>query len=136
VLVNGDTYLAIDYEKLMRDFAGADCQAMIVAYEKPAMATAAVPASGLPGNLGVSSDGKVAAYRKREPEGLNHIDAGVIVLKKGVLANLPADQKCSLEEELYPQLIARGEMRAWVTTEPFYDMGSPAGLAALEAKLR
>ena len=135
VLVNGDTYLAIDYQKLMRDFVDADSRAMIVAYEKPAMATAAVPASGLPGNLGVNSNGKVIAYRKREPEGLHHIDAGVVVLKKEVLANLPAEQKCSLEEEIYPQLIARREMRAWVTTEPFYDMGSPAGLAALEAKL-
>jgi MurNAc alpha-1-phosphate uridylyltransferase len=135
VLVNGDTYLAIDYQRLMRDFVDADSRAMIVAYEKPAMATAAVPASGLPGNLGVSSNGKVTAYRKRESEGLNHIDAGVIVLKKEVLLNLPTEQKCSLEEEIYPQLIARGEMRAWVTTEPFYDMGSPAGLAALEAKL-
>src|ERR1700757_2653180 len=119
VLVNGDTYLAIDYQKLMRDFVDADSRAMIVAYEKPAMATAAVPASGLPGNLGVSSNGRVTAYRKREPEGLNHIDAGVIVLKKEVLLNLPVEKKCSLEEEIYPQLIARGEMRAWVTTEPF-----------------
>jgi Nucleoside-diphosphate-sugar pyrophosphorylase involved in lipopolysaccharide biosynthesis/translation initiation factor 2B, gamma/epsilon subunits (eIF-2Bgamma/eIF-2Bepsilon) len=135
VLVNGDTYLAIDYEKLMRDFVDADCKAMIVAYEKPAMVTAEVPASGLPGNLGVSSNGKVTAYRKREPEGLNHIDAGVIVLKKEVLANLSMERKCSLEEEIYPQLIERGEMRAWVTAEPFYDMGSPVGLVALEAKL-
>ena len=136
VLVNGDTYLAIDYERLIRDFVGANCQAMIVAYEKPAMAKAEIPASGLPGNLGVSSNGKVTAYRKHDPQGLNHIDAGVIVLKKEVLADLPADQKCSSEEEIYPKLIARGELRAWVTTEPFYDMGSPAGLAALEAKLR
>jgi NDP-sugar pyrophosphorylase family protein len=135
VLVNGDTYLAIDYQKLMRDFVDADSRAMIVAYEKPAMATEAVPASGLPGNLGVSSNGKVTAYQKREPEGLNHIDAGVIVLKKEVLLNLSMAKKCSLEEEIYPQLIARGEMWAWVTREPFYDMGSPAGLAALEAKL-
>jgi NDP-sugar pyrophosphorylase family protein len=136
VLVNGDTYLAIDYEKLMGDFVDADCKAMIVAYEKPATETAAVPASGLPGNLGVSANGKVTAYRKRGAEGLKHIDAGVIVLKKQVLADLPAKQNCSLEEEIYPQFIARGEMRAWVTTEPFYDMGSPAGLAALEAKFR
>jgi NDP-sugar pyrophosphorylase family protein len=135
VLVNGDTFLAIDYEKLMRDFVGADCQAMIVAYEKPVMATAEVPADGLPGNLGVGPDGKVTAYRKREPEGLTHIDAGVIVLKKEILAALSAGRKCSLEEEVYPQLITRGAMRAWVTAEPFYDMGSPAGLAALEAKL-
>jgi NDP-sugar pyrophosphorylase family protein len=135
VLVNGDTYLAINYEKLLRDFTAADCSAMIVAYEKPADASATVPASGLPGNLGVNADGMVTVYRKREPEGLNHVDAGVIVLRKEILANLPAGQRCSLEEEIYPQLIARGEMRAWVTREPFYDMGSPAGLAALEAKL-
>jgi NDP-sugar pyrophosphorylase family protein len=135
LLVNGDTYLAIDYEKLVRDFAAANCTAMIVAYEKPEVATAAVPASGLPGNLSVSADGTVTAYRKRQPDGLNHIDAGVIVLKKGILASLPSGQKCSLEEEIYPQLIARGAMRAWVTREPFYDMGSTTGLAALEAKL-
>lgn len=135
VLVNGDTYLAIDYQKLVRDFAEADCTAMIVAYERPAVETAGVPASGLSGNLAASADGTVTAYRKREPNGLNHIDAGVIVLKKEILASLPTGQKCSLEEEIYPQLIARGQMRAWVTHEPFFDMGSPAGLAALEAKL-
>lgn len=135
VLVNGDTYLAIDYGKLMRDFVASDCRAMIVAYEKPAVAVANVPASGLPGNLGVDSDGRVTAYRKREPEGLDHIDAGVIVLRKEVLLKLPVARKCSLEEEIYPQLIARGELRAWVTREPFYDMGSPVGLAALEARL-
>src|SRR5262245_24570636 len=98
VVVNGDTYLAIDYEKLVRDFVAANCGAMIVAYEKPVAVTADVPASDLPGNLGVSADGMVTAYRKREPDGLNHIDAGVIVLKKEILASLPSGQKCSLEE--------------------------------------
>ena len=135
VLVNGDTYLAIDYQRLVRDFDVANCAAMIVAYAKPAVASCDVPASGLPGNLGVGADGVVTAYRKREPAGLGHIDAGVIVLRKDVLAGLPSGEKCSLEEEIYPQLISRGEMRAWVTEEPFYDMGSPAGLAALETKL-
>ena len=136
VLLNGDTYLAIDYQKLIRDFEEANCPAMIVAYEKPRSAKVEILASGLPGNLGLGADGKVIAYRKREPEGLNYIDAGVIALKKKILEGLPAGRKCSLEEEIYPQLIESGEMRAWVTNEPFYDMGSPAGLAALETKLR
>jgi NDP-sugar pyrophosphorylase family protein len=135
VLVNGDTYLAIDYAALLQDFQEADCTALIVAYGKPETASQDVPASLLPANLGVSQDGVVTAYRKRNSEGLSHIDAGVIVLKKNILARLPAERKCSLEEEIYPQLIAQGEMRAWVTTEPFYDMGSPTGLAALEEKL-
>jgi mannose-1-phosphate guanylyltransferase len=136
LLVNGDTYLAIDYRALVKQFAEANCSALIVAYEKPATISQEIPASILPNNLDVSSDGLVGAYRKRNPEGLSHIDAGVIVLKKKILAGLRAGQKCSLEEEIYPSLIERGEMRAWVTHEPFYDMGSPAGLAALQEKLK
>jgi mannose-1-phosphate guanylyltransferase len=136
VLLNGDTYLAIDYRGLAKQFAAASSSALIVAYEKPAGVLQDIPASLLPNNLGVNSDGVVTAYRKRNPEGLSHIDAGVIVLKKEILRGLPAGQKCSLEEEIYPSLIERGEMRARVTREPFYDMGSPAGLAALEEKLK
>jgi NDP-sugar pyrophosphorylase family protein len=136
VLVNGDTYLAIDYRALVKQFAEVNCSALIVAYEKPATISKEIPANILPNNLGVNSHGLVTAYRKRNPDGLSHIDAGVIVLKKEILAGLRAEQKCSLEEEIYPSLIARGEMRAWATHEPFYDMGSPAGLAALEEKLK
>ncbi len=136
VLVNGDTYLAIDYSELVGKFAEANCSALIVAYEKPAAVSQHIPANILPNNLGVDVEGVVTAYRKRDPEGLSHIDAGVIVLKKGILAGFVTGQKCSLEEEIYPKLIARGEMRAWVTREPFYDMGSPQGLAALEEKLK
>src|SRR5258708_19893033 len=136
VLVNGDTYLAIDYSELVGKFAEANCSALIVAYEKPAAVSQHIPANILPNNLGVDVEGVVTAYRKRDPEGLSHIDAGVIVLKKGILAGFVTGQKCSLEEEIYPNLIARGEMRAWVTRQPFYDMGSPQGLAALEEKLK
>jgi NDP-sugar pyrophosphorylase family protein len=136
VLVNGDTYLAVDYSGLVGKFAEANCSALIVAYEKPAAVSQHIPANILPNNLGVDAEGVVTAYRKRDPEGLSHIDAGVMVLKKGILAGCVTGQKCSLEEEIYPNLIARGEMRAWVTREPFYDMGSPQGLAALEEKLK
>ena len=136
VLVNGDTYLAIDYRELVGKFAEANCSALIVAYEKPAAVSQHIPANIPPNNLGVDVEGVVTAYRKRDPEGLSHIDAGVIVLKKGILAGFVTGQKCSLEEEIYPNLIARGQMRAWVSREPFYDMGSPQGLAALEEKLK
>ena len=136
VLVNGDTYLAIDYRALAKEFAEANCSALIAAFEKPVTISQETPASILPNNLGVGGDGLVTAYRKRNPEGLSHVDAGVIVLKKEILAGLPAGQKCSLEEEIYPSLIARGGMRAWVSREPFYDMGSPQGLAALEERLK
>ncbi|HWZ98582.1 MAG TPA: sugar phosphate nucleotidyltransferase [Candidatus Dormibacteraeota bacterium] len=135
VLLNGDTYLAIDYSALLLQFAILRCSALIVAYKKPMGNLSALPADHVPNNLLVDKVGRVEVYRKRDPEGLTHIDAGAIVLDKKVLKMLPSGQRCSLEEEIYPRLIADGEMFAWVTSEPFYDMGSPAGLAALEEKL-
>jgi NDP-sugar pyrophosphorylase family protein len=134
VLLNGDTFLAIDYSALLLKFAMLRCKALIVAYKKPTGALSALPADHVPNNLLVNRDGRVQSYRKRDPEGLTHVDAGAIVLSKEILAMLPEGRRCSLEEEIYPRLIASGEMYGWVTSEPFYDMGSPDGLAALEEK--
>ncbi len=135
VLLNGDTFLAIDYSALFLKFAMLRCQALIVAYKKSTGALSGLPVDHVANNLLVNDDGRVKAYRKLDPEGLTHVNAGAIVLSKEILKMLPTGQRYSLEEEIYPRLIANGEMYAWVTTEPFYDMGSPAGLAALEEKL-
>jgi len=133
VVLNGDTYLPIDYRALLQAFREKNNSAMIVAY-RPATEASADLVSGLPKNLAVSADGKIAAYRKRDPQGLTHIDAGVLVLRKDVLDSIPP-RKCSLEEEIFPKLIAQHRMEAWTTHEAFYDMGSPAGLEALTARL-
>src|SRR5262249_15580912 len=135
VLLNGDTFLAVDYSALVLKFATLRCKALIVAYKKSMGMLSALPADHVPNNLLVGRDGKVEAYRKHDPEGLTHIDAGAIVLSKEILKMLPTGRKCSLEEEIFPLLISAGEMYAWETSEPFYDMGSSAGLAALEEKL-
>lgn len=134
VVLNGDTYLPIDYCALLRSFREKKLSAMIVAYHSAGQ-TSTELLGELPKNLAVSCDGKVTAYRKRDPQGLTHIDAGVLVLRKEVLDTIAPQRKCSLEEEIFPQLIAQGRMEAWVTTEAFYDMGTPAGLEALAARL-
>ena len=127
LLLNGDTYLAIDYAALGEAFRASEAMAMIVAYENSD--------ARVPSNLALTADQRVAAYRKRDPRGLTHVDAGVIALRREVVDEIPAARSCSLEEEIFPQLIERGQMRAWVTKEPFYDMGSPAGLDELAARL-
>ena len=134
VVLNGDTYLPIDYRALLQSFREKNNSAMIVAY-RPATEASADLVSRLPKNLAVSADGKIAAYRKRDPQGLTHIDAGVLVLRNDVLDLITPQRKCSLEEEIFPQLIAQHRMEAWTTNEAFYDMGSPAGLEALAARL-
>jgi NDP-sugar pyrophosphorylase family protein len=135
VVLNGDTFLAIDYAGLWQAFRETQSSALIVAYEKAGSALANTLANKVPNNLAMAADGRVTAYRKRDPQGLTHIDAGVLLLRKEVVEKIPPGRTCSLEEEIFPKLIEEGRMRAWITREPFYDMGSPEGLQALEARL-
>jgi len=127
LVLNGDTFLPIDYAEMARDFREHRPSASIVAYENRAARTAS--------NLALAADGRVTAYRKRNPRGLTHIDAGAIILRREVLDAIPPGRICSLEEEVFPRLIEQGRMRAWVTHEPFYDMGTPDGLEALARRL-
>jgi NDP-sugar pyrophosphorylase family protein len=127
LVLNGDTLLPIDYAAMARDFREHDTSALIVAYDNREPRTAS--------NLAVAADGRVTAYRKRDSRGLTHIDAGAILLRHQVLDDIPPGRVCSLEEEIFPRLIEQGQMRAWVTREPFYDMGTPAGLEALARRL-
>ena len=126
VVLNGDTFLDIDYAAPVADFRRKKPSAMIVA------GRGWVPVVN---NLAVAEDGLVTSYRKRHPEGMTHTDAGAIILTRQVLDDIPAEKVCSLEEEIFPRLIQQGQMRAFVTSEPFFDMGSPEGLRALEQKL-
>jgi mannose-1-phosphate guanylyltransferase len=127
LVLNGDTFLPVDYAAMARDFREYRPAALIVAYDNREPRTAS--------NLAVAADGRVTAYRKRDPRSLTHIDAGAIILRRQVLDGIPSGRVCSLEEEIFPRLIEQGQMRAWVTREPFYDMGTPAGLEALARRL-
>lgn len=135
VLLNGDTFLMIDYDAARHAFREASADAFVVAYKKSGSAVANTLANRVPSNLAVAPDGRVTAYRKHDPQGLTHVDAGVLFLRKKVLGEIPPARACSLEQEIFPRLIEEGRMQAWITSEPFYDMGSPEGLQALEARL-
>jgi len=127
LLLNGDTFLDVDYASVISDFMRYKPKAVIVARRSPDMP--------VPNNLAVSTAGQVTAYQKRNPENMTCTDAGAIVLSREVLDDIAPMKVCSLEEQIFPRLIQRGEMRAWVTSEPFFDMGSPSGLQALSEKL-
>lgn len=132
LVLNGDTFLAIDYTALVANFRQQPAAALIVAQKIGAQENENVTVKS---NLALTPDGWVKAYQKRDPAGMTHIDAGAVVLDRQVLEAIPPGKKFSLEEEIFPRLIEQRQMRAWVTLERFIDMGSPEGLRALEARL-
>lgn len=123
LLLNGDTFLRIDYQRVIECYHARRCWALVVAYEN---------ANGaIPNNLALGDAGQVLAHSRQPTKALTHVDAGVAVLRRRVLGLIPSERFCSLEEEIYPALIARGQLWAYPCPHAFYDIGSFSGLAAL-----
>lgn len=128
LLLNGDTLLAIDYQRLVASYQREQELGLIVAFENPDHVVA--------NNLAVAPDNRIVAYNKREPTSMTHVDAGVSVFSKRILDLIPPGRVCSLEEETYPELIERQELWAFPTQQLFYDMGSFPGLETIADILR
>ena len=124
LLLNGDTFLPIDYGKLTECFYQSGKTGLIVVYDNSKNIAS--------NNIVLHKSRLVADYNKKNTEGMTHIDAGVIVLKKEVLDSIPEVQKCSLEEEIFHKLIREENLLAYPTDQCFYDIGSFIGLEAFK----
>jgi NDP-sugar pyrophosphorylase family protein len=85
------------------------------------------------------ADGLVTRYQKglADPaaEGLDHIDYGFSILDRDATMKMIEPTAQTDLAELYTRLAADGEAAAYEVRERFYEIGSPAGLAELEALL-
>ncbi|GAC1537536.1 MAG: hypothetical protein NVS3B10_01860 [Polyangiales bacterium] len=88
-------------------------------------------------NVVVSADGaRVARYEKGvDDAAFDHIDYGATALRREVLDDYPKDAPFGLDSVQHA-LAATGTLGAHVAAERFYEIGSPAGLADLEARLQ
>jgi NDP-sugar pyrophosphorylase family protein len=123
----GDSYLPFDYGEPLRVLlANDDCDGVMSVF----------PNGGRWDASNTKTDGaRVLAYEKgtRGPA-FDHIDYGAIALRRSLVESLPLGQGAGLEE-LQTRLAQGGRMRAVVATERFYEIGSPEGWAALDARL-
>jgi NDP-sugar pyrophosphorylase family protein len=118
LVLNGDTYLPIDYTEVNKVFLKYGKKAVLVAYNN-------TDTTGVSNNVMVDKQRKVLAYDKENRKNLKYVDAGAIILKKGVLDYVKPNQPTSLET-IYQMLIKEGELMAYITEQRFYDVGTPA----------
>lgn len=84
----------------------------------------------------VFENGVIRIYDKtrRLPE-MRHIDYGLSLFRRSVFDAWPSDQPFDLAEVMR-RLVDRGQMAGWEVQERFFEIGSHAGLAELEERLR
>lgn len=132
LVVYGDSYLPIEYAALGRLLSSTAASGVVAVYRDPCGET------NVRCNMALDADGTVLRYDKKAPvddRELQYVEAGVLALHRSVLDLIPPAGAASLEEQVFPVLIARRRLLAFSTNQRFYDMGTPERLHAIEEYL-
>jgi len=125
----GDSYLPFDYAEPLRILdAHADCDGVMSVFHNAGQWDAS--------NVDIGNGREwIVRYEKgsKDPK-LDHIDYGVIALRRAIIAALPAGKPADLAV-IQRDLAAQRRLRAMVARDRFFEIGSPEGLAALDAAL-
>lgn len=129
LVIYGDSYLPIEYTTVAERMRSRHASGVVVLYHDPSGET------DVPGNVAIDANEYVVRYDKTGVKDLElrYIEAGVLALRKSVLDLMPSTGVVSLEQEIFPQLIARRALVGLPTTQRFYDIGTPDRLRAIEA---
>lgn len=126
-VVYGDSYMDIDYRAVLAHFVAVQARGlMTVLHNKNRWDQSNV----------VFRNGQVVCYSKRAPSAsMQHIDYGVSLLHRDVLASLPAEEPFDLADVL-SDLAGRGDLIGYEVTQRFYEIGSPHGLEETQLYLQ
>ena len=122
----GDSYLPIDFKPVAEFFEQSGRLGLMTVYENEGRYDTS--------NV-VFGDGEIKVYDKRNklPE-MRHIDYGLSLFKASAFEEWPGDKAFDLADVMQ-RLVARKQLAGFEVKERFYEIGSHAGLAELEALL-
>ena len=126
-ILYGDSYLPIPYAPVAECFHRSGKLGLMTVYRNEGLYDTS--------NV-VFSDGEIKVYDKRQklPE-MRYIDYGLSLFQTRVFADYSADEKFDLAEVM-GKLVREKQLAGYEVAERFFEMGSPAGLAELEAMLQ
>lgn len=117
LVVNGDTYVEVDFLKLLEFHRQKHAKITIAAVRKSV--------SDQAGYVKVDKDGKVISFlEKPKTKKLGFVSCGVYVFEPKVLAGLKNNYKFSLESDFFPKVARSEKMYVFDVKEDFLDIGT------------
>ncbi len=125
-VIYGDSWLEFDYRAAINHFERDGRPALMTVFRNEG--------SWDTSNV-LLQDGEILAYSKanRTPA-MQHIDYGFSLFRQDVLRDVPTDRPTDLAT-VFEALAATGQLAGYEVHQRFYEVGSFAGLADLEAHL-
>ena len=105
LLLNGDTFLPVDYSELINHFFRYNKIGTVTVYNNSDKIAH--------NNIAIGESDLVIDYNKEDIVGMTHVDAGVMVFKKNILDFIPTGKTCSLEEEIFHKIIEMKQLLAF-----------------------
>ena len=125
--MNGDSYAGADLGRLAAAHRRRGARLTIL--------LAKVEDASRYGGVEIDAEGAVIRFAEKGRTGPGLINAGVYVLRRQVLEEIPADRAVSFEREVLPAQVGRG-FTAESGEFPFLDIGTPESYRAAEAFFR
>ena len=122
----GDSYLTCDYKAVEEAYKRSGKPALMTIYCNRGQYDRS--------NVVFGQDGIVCYDKKNIRPDMLYIDYGLGILQSGLLEKLPDGEPADLAD-VYKALARDGMLAGYEAPERFYEIGSPAGLAELTAKL-
>lgn len=97
------------------------------------MAVTPIEKTGRYGTVEFDDHHFLTAFREKADHDRGWINAGIYVMKREIFSLMPEVAPFSLEQDLFPALAALGKIRVIPSDPPLLDMGTPDGLARMEA---
>ena len=91
------------------------------------------------GAIRADDSGRIVEFAEkpaREDGGKHHVNAGIYVMQREVLALAPRAAPFSLEHDLFPVALRSGRFFAFPVSGPLIDIGTPERLQAAQDQLR
>ncbi|MBI3885516.1 MAG: NTP transferase domain-containing protein [Opitutae bacterium] len=123
LVVNGDSLVFADPRPLLALVQSGAADAALLGL--------ALPDVSRYGSLDVAPDGRLRAFREKQP-GAGTINAGVYVFPQRLVRTFSAARPLSFELDVFPPLAASHRVAVLPVAAPFLDIGTPATLAAAE----
>jgi D-glycero-alpha-D-manno-heptose 1-phosphate guanylyltransferase len=122
LVMNGDSYCGLGLDEFWTAYVGCGAKA--------SMALVQVPDSSRYGGVRVSADGMVEAFtEKRTHAEAGWINAGVYLLDRGLIAEIPPGGAVSLERDIFPGWVGGRLVHGYCRAAPFLDIGTPEAYA-------
>ena len=131
--LTSDPFLVVNGDSLVPALSLADMHRMLTTSGCPAVVAVSPAArAGRYGTVERSADGRVLAFREKENETAEWVNAGVYLLRKSLLVSLPRGLALSIENDLFPEWASRGDLMSCPGAPPVLDMGTVEGLIEME----